>query len=457
VSAKGSVPSDAALAQYTCAVRETNKLLSEAKKEEKKKKKKKKSKYNGFIIAKILILCIIFTCFENLAGNYKAVNMHLRNGLCILKQYRNEAMPNHSGTPTTITVTQASIQHAVANVLLRFDLQAITFSDDTSPYEWHLNAAPKVPYIPAEGDCSSNEAARDDLVGLSRCMLWVAGILDKEAQVAGKKEFKEMYEGMVRGLGVWQGRFGRFEKKSERGRGGEEANVGKIYEAVTKYGRNEERARASRTLLRVYAIIMRTVAAAGAGLTSEMAWDDYIEDSREVVELAETLPMLQPRPQPYASSSTSPSPSPSPPPPQPSTLTSPTPSPPRHLTIIFHSNTTYPVSTHTIYPPSFELSPIVPLFLIATRCRDPLVRRRALRLLLNYRRREGVWESLAVGMVTAEVLKQEEGIQDAEIGEGNWVGRASGVERAGDVPESRRLGDLFVRVGMREGGGGLSK
>ena len=96
---------------------------------------------------------------------------------------------------------------------------------------------------------------------------------------------------------------------------------------------------------------------------------------------------------------------------------------------------------------------MVPLFLIATRCRDPLVRRRALVLLLNYRRREGVWDSLAAGMIAAQVLKQEEGILDAELSEGNWLSMGR-VEKADDITEERRLGNLLVRVEMKDGGAG---
>jgi hypothetical protein len=34
---------------------------------------------------KVLVACVIFTCYENLAGDYRASNMHLQNGLRILE------------------------------------------------------------------------------------------------------------------------------------------------------------------------------------------------------------------------------------------------------------------------------------------------------------------------------------------------------------------------------------
>jgi len=428
----GSIPRDAALVQYIRAVRYSNELLSSFQEDGNGGDRSK----NGFVIEKTLILCIIFTCFENLSGNYRAANMHLRNGLRILHQY---CLPSPSGSSDSSTTSQTSIQYAIAKVLHRFDFQTMIFSDDTSPYEWWLDTAPEIPAISSPEDgYENNEAARDDLVELSRCLLWTSGNLDKEPRVTGKKDFRKMYEGAIRALVVWQHKFGLFDKKYRKGT---ERDTGREKE-------DEGKATDGGTLLRIYAIMMRAIVAAGAGLTSEMVWDAYIGDFREAVELAETLPMLQPQPQPPA-------------------LPSPPTSPPLpHLTITFHSNTAYPVSNHTSYPhsftsrlapqiisPSFELSPMVPLFLIATRCRDPLVRRRALVLLLNYRRREGVWDSLAAGMIAAQVLKQEEGILDAELSEGNWLSMGR-VEKADDITEERRLGNLLVRVEMKDGGAG---
>jgi hypothetical protein len=66
---------DFAFVQYMQAVKHSNDLLTahaEGKAD----------------IEKVLIACIIFTCYENLAGNYRAANMHLRNGLRILSQHK---------------------------------------------------------------------------------------------------------------------------------------------------------------------------------------------------------------------------------------------------------------------------------------------------------------------------------------------------------------------------------
>ena len=58
---------------------------------------------------------------------------------------------------------------------------------------------------------------------------------------------------------------------------------------------------------------------------------------------------------------------------------------------------------------SFDLCIIFSLYFTVTRCREPLIRRRALDLLLYGRRREGVWHSGITGRVAEQVMLLEEG------------------------------------------------
>ena len=50
---------------------------------------------------------------------------------------------------------------------------------------------------------------------------------------------------------------------------------------------------------------------------------------------------------------------------------------------------------------SFDLGYMIPLFLAATRCRDPFLRRRAITALHAHPRQEGIWESVAAAAVAA--------------------------------------------------------
>ncbi|KAK4159533.1 hypothetical protein QBC43DRAFT_247311, partial [Cladorrhinum sp. PSN259] len=57
---------------------------------------------------------------------------------------------------------------------------------------------------------------------------------------------------------------------------------------------------------------------------------------------------------------------------------------------------------------SLEPGLVMPLFLVATRCRHPIVRRRALNLLRELKRQEGVWNSSGAAVVAEQIVMAEE-------------------------------------------------
>jgi hypothetical protein len=423
---------DFAFVQYMQAVKHSNDLLT--------------AHHEGKVdVEKVLIACVIFTCYENLAGNYRAANMHLRNGLRILGQHRRD-MPSHmQSTP---------LQESIANVLYRFDLQAMTFSDNVSPYDYSLDNPPECPQIPAI--YSTNALARDDLVGLLRCMMWISGVANINPQAPEHPGWLQVYTQLMRSFDAWSSTFERYQQNIPP----HEQGDAKIY--------------AGNTLLKIQAIMARTIVGAGAGMRTEMSWDSFLDAFKTIVDLAETLPMLsRPASQPSRSrasshSSTSPPRSNTPLPPakhrtiapNPATLNVPPP-PPGTSTLVFNQEapptaceyTTAPVAKRmpSSFSPSFELSPIVPLFVTACRCRDPVLRRRAIALLLNCRRREGVWDSYGAGMVALQVVKLEEGINEiVDLGENNWLPIHPKYKDGGHIAESTRVQDVFVQVNMAE-------
>lgn len=80
-----------------------------------------------------------------------------------------------------------------------------------------------------------------------------------------------------------------------------------------------------------------------------------------------------------------------------------------------------------------------------------MLRRRALALLLNYRRREGVWDSLGAGMVGAAIVRKEEDLGEVDIGPDNWLPFSPTCNESKDVPEWRRVQDIHIAVDMAEG------
>ncbi|KIV84253.1 hypothetical protein PV11_00043 [Exophiala sideris] len=75
---------------------------------------------------------------------------------------------------------------------------------------------------------------------------------------------------------------------------------------------------------------------------------------------------------------------------------------------------------------SFDLGIIMPLYFVATTCRDPVIRRAALHLLLNCPRREGIWLSWMTGRVAEQIISIEE---DGIIRPESWK----------DIPSQNRI------------------
>lgn len=62
-----------------------------------------------------------------------------------------------------------------------------------------------------------------------------------------------------------------------------------------------------------------------------------------------------------------------------------------------------------------------------------------------------MWDSYGAGMVALQCVKLEENIADrVDIGPDNWLPLSPNVKQGADVPESRRVQNVFVAVQMAE-------
>jgi hypothetical protein len=229
---------DSAFVQYVLAVKHSNALL--------------KAHQEGKAgLEVVLIACIIFTCYENLAGNYKAADMHLQNGLRILHQHKGkfQSLPN-------------TLSHIVANTLYRFDLQAMTFS-----YNYVLSMVPAFPQISVI--YRNNEEARDDLVGILRCMMWVVGVVEQNPQAIEHPSWIQTYEGMTEAFDQWMATFSKYQE-----------NISALEKADPRF-------HAGNTLLKMAALFVRAAVGSRAGLRSEMEWDAFNDTFKGIVDLAE--------------------------------------------------------------------------------------------------------------------------------------------------------------------------
>lgn len=91
-----------------------------------------------------------------------------------------------------------------------------------------------------------------------------------------------------------------------------------------------------------------------------------------------------------------------------------------------------------LHKPIFQLdaSIIGPLFTVGHRCRDPILRRKAISMLYSVPRQEGVWDSISTARTCERIMNLEE----EGLGE---------VKCAADIPDCRRISDIKVSFDLQ--------
>lgn len=93
----------------------------------------------------------------------------------------------------------------------------------------------------------------------------------------------------------------------------------------------------------------------------------------------------------------------------------------------------------------FDFGVVQPLFMVAQKCRDPALRRRALKLMLQYPCRHGLWDSYLAGRVAWEYINLEETTTVA-------LGHCSSVQSSLDVAAEARIDRVAIEyTGAKRG------
>lgn len=95
--------------QYPIALREAQKLVESASLAQ---------------VHRVLIMCLLFVVWENMQGSYSASQKHMNSCRVILARFRDKAQGNMA--------LYAELDE-ISNVLARFDISAISFSDGRAP------------------------------------------------------------------------------------------------------------------------------------------------------------------------------------------------------------------------------------------------------------------------------------------------------------------------------------
>ena len=86
---------------------------------------------------------------------------------------------------------------------------------------------------------------------------------------------------------------------------------------------------------------------------------------------------------------------------------------------------------------SLDLNIVAPMYAVAHRCRDPIIRRKAVAILYAAPRQEGVWD----GVLTARVAEKVISIEEAGLGP------ITGVQ---DVPDWARIDEVHVKFDLQD-------
>lgn len=112
----------------------------------------------------------------------------------------------------------------------------------------------------------------------------------------------------------------------------------------------------------------------------------------------------------------------------------------------------YEVSSQRNAPPTlhYHLGLLTPLYLVCTRCRDTLTRRRGLRILENQNSKEGIWDSIVCTKISKQTMEIEESSATEAMSE-NGIGPKPGgwvVESAEQIPEKFRVRVCIMKFGV---------
>jgi hypothetical protein len=93
---------------------------------------------------------------------------------------------------------------------------------------------------------------------------------------------------------------------------------------------------------------------------------------------------------------------------------------------------------------AFSQGVVGPLYTVAAQCRDPMLRREAIVLLLRYPRREGLWDSFGAGRLGWEIMNLEEGLarKKWQQREEHCTRKTFELQTAADIPASCRVREV---------------
>ncbi|KAL6414394.1 hypothetical protein AUP68_00913 [Ilyonectria robusta] len=264
---------------------------------------------------KLLSLSLALLSITNMMGRWGESQVHIMAGHRLVDQTK--------GHPST---------KVAAEMLMRLDLQAMTFSESSAPYPYH-----EAPDLTEVTKCMRQAPSIEnyDQAGTSLFTLVRRFLLADEAAcqgTTGEVAEKLMMRDLLQDLVDWEFKMAVFE-------------------------RNRWTGEPAAMSIRLYHTLLR-VMLAGGRFGPDTRWDNLLGYFERAIAYVEAILVATATPEPRS-------------------------------------------------PLSLEPGLLIPLFLSVSKCRHPFLRSRAVRLLQNLKRQEGMWFSDGTAAVCAKIMSIE--------------------------------------------------
>ena len=332
-------------------------------------------------VQKILVACILFISFENIMGNYSTGALHLKNGLTILCRY----FPNYLHRiecPAKPADEVSKLEVEIIDCFERLNFQAQTFSEariDNDPMQVFRTNKP--PPLPSAIVCM--QQARRYITAFSSRLLNLGEIMcfsEANEQLDPAYTPKALFELAEEERTTTMADIRRWEVLFEE------------FLAESQHSASTEMSAHYLRLFHVLAVILGEV---GCSMI-EMSFDKHHDNFVRALGHAESVQRLA-----------------------------------------LQDSTTGAASLRRGF--SLDIGMCCCIFVIAQKCRDPRVRRRATALLDSLDRKDGVWEGVPAARLAECLVAVEERRAVELLGRKPGENPANVIKKAGDVPEEARV------------------
>lgn len=343
-----------------------------------------------------LVACIVTTCFEVIHGSHDAASAQLQSGIILYQDWKDRQPNASSHTMGFSSPAPNVVDDFLSQTFGRMELQTMSFTDKRS-VECHqkllLEGVTTTHRMPAEFTTVEEARIYLDLI-MRRLLHYVGSVsLSDLMHLSGPPSISRLFSSKSNMTSAFEGNgsdfndagFGSALHQHQISKIGVKAEGAQLTADLNRWSDAFDLVLARQCLStaepseKVGAFTLKIAALAAQSCTSgalngdETRYDIFMHKFQEIVDYSTELLSTQE---------------------------------------IFRGDKAENASPGPLF--CFEMGVIPPLSIVAIKCRNARVRRKALKLLLKYPRREGVWDSTITADLSKWAISMEEGWDGAE-------------------------------------------